>query len=127
MKSHKLFWIFVLTIITSNVWAYGGSSSSSQKACTKPRFSEFVPADKAEVAAQSAFSFTASPPTYPESIKVTVKDQPVDVKVTPKAQGFQVTGTLPDKLKGGYARININAEGHNGCKGNGGWLVKIAE
>ncbi|CAA9891740.1 conserved hypothetical protein [Candidatus Methylobacter favarea] len=127
MKAHKLFWILVLTIINSNIWAYGGSSSSSQKACAKPRFTEFVPAEKAEMAAQSAFSFTASPNTNPDSIKVAIKDQPVDVKVTPKAQGFQVSGTLPDKLKGGYARININAEGHNKCKGSGGWLVKIAE
>ncbi|MDD5580675.1 MAG: hypothetical protein PHY16_15520 [Methylobacter sp.] len=127
MKSYKLFWILVLTIVSSNVWAYGGSSSSSQKACTKPRFTEFVPADKAEVAAQSAFSFTASSNTNPDSIKVTVKDQPVDVKVTPKAQGFQVSGKLPNKLKGDYARINITADGHSKCKGSGGWLVKVAE
>jgi hypothetical protein len=128
MKSHKLFWILVLTIVSSNIWAYGGSSSSSsKKACTKPRFTEFVPADKAEVTAQSAFSFTASPSTHPESIKVTVKEQPVEVKITPKTQGFQVNGTLPDKLKGTYARINIAADGPNKCKGSGGWLVKIAE
>jgi len=126
MKSYKPLWILMLMIATSNVWAYG-SSSSSKKACNKPRFSEFVPADNAEVASKSAFSFVASANTNPESIIVTVKDQPLAVTIAPKNQGFQVTGTLPDTLKGSFARINITADGPNQCKGSDGWLVKIIE
>jgi len=38
-----------------------------------------------------------------------------------------VTGTLPDTLKGDFARINITADGPNQCKGSDGWLVKIIE
>jgi len=119
-------WILMLMIATSNVWAYG-SSSSSKKACNKPRFTEFVPANNAEAAAKSAFSFVASANTNPESIIVRVKDQPVAVTVTPKNQGFQVTGTLPATLTGGFARISITADGPNQCKGSDGWLVKIIE
>jgi hypothetical protein len=127
MKSYKSLWILALMIATSNVWAYG-SSSSSKKACNKPKFSEFAPANNAEVAAKSAFSFVASAGTNPDSILVTIKDQPVAVTVAPKNQGFQVRGALPDTLKGGnFARISITADGPNQCKGSGGWLVKIIE
>ena len=126
MKSYKPLWILMLIIATSNVWAYG-SSSSSKKACNKPKFGDFVPTNNAEVAAKSAFSFIASANTNPESITVTIKDQPVAVTVTPKNQGFQVTGTLPDTLKGNFARISISADGPNKCKGSDGWLVKVIE
>ncbi len=125
MKSYNPLWILMLMVATSNVWAYG--SSSSKKACNKPTFSEFTPANNAEVTAKSAFSFTASGNTNPESIIVTVKNQPVAVTVTPKKQGFQVAGTLPDTLKGSFARISITADGPNQCKGSDGWLVKIIE
>ena len=126
MKSYKSLWILMLMIATSNVWAYG-SSSSSKKACNKPKFSEFVPANNAEVTAKSAFSFVASAGTNPDSIIVTIKDQAVAVTVTPINQGFQVSGTLPGTLKGSFARISITADGPNQCKGSDGWLVKIIE
>jgi len=126
MKSYKPLWILMLMVATSNVWAYG-SSSSSKKVCNKPKFSEFSPVNNAQVAAKSAFSFVASANTNPESIIVTVKNQPVAVTVTPKNQGFQVTGTLPDTLKGNFARISITADGPNQCKGSDGWLMKIIE
>ena len=126
MKSYKTLWILILMIATSNVWVYG-SSSSSKKACNKPKFSEFVPVNNAQVAAKSGFSFVASANTNPESIIVTVKDQPVAVTITPKNQGFQVKGTLPDTLTGSFARISITADGPNKCKGSDGWLVKIIE
>ena len=124
MKLYKTLWILTLIIATSNAWAYG-SSSSTKKACNKPKFSEFMPANNAEVAAKSAFSFVASANTNPESIMVTVKNQPVTVTVTPKNQGFQVTGKLPDTLTGTVARISIAADGPSQCKGSDGWLVKI--
>lgn len=126
MKLYKTLWILALIIVTSNVWAYG-SSSASKKACVKPKFSEFIPANNAEVAANSTFSFVASANTNPKSINVTVKNQPVTVTVTPKNQDFQVTGTLPGTLKGTFARISIVADGPKKCKGSDGWLVKIIE
>jgi hypothetical protein len=128
MKRYNCFWIFVLMLVTSTSWAYGGGSSSSSKACAKPKFTDFVPAENAEVAAGSSFSFTASANTYPNSIKVTIKGLPATIKVTPKTAGnFEVSGTLPASLKGTYARIAIDADAQSNCKGGGGWLVKIAE
>ena len=126
MKAYNTLWILTLMVVTSNVWAYG-SSSSSKTACDKPKFSEFSPINNAQVAAKSAFSFIASANTNPDSIIVTVKNQPIDVTITPKNQNFLVAGTLPDTLKGDFARINIAADGPNQCKGSDGWLVKIIE
>lgn len=115
-----------LILLNGSVWAYGGGGSSSTKACAKPKFSEFTPAEKAEAKAGSEFSFIASANTYPDSISVTVKDIPVTLNVNDKnGTAFKVSGKLPDSLKDNYARISINAEGANKCKGTGGWLLKI--
>jgi hypothetical protein len=128
MKRYNCFWIFVLMLVTSTTWAYGGGGSSSTKACAKPKFTDFVPTENAEVAAGSNFSFTASANTYPTSIKVTIKGLPAIIKVTPKTVGtFEVSGSLPTSLKGTYARIAIEADAQSKCNGGGGWLVKIAE
>ena len=119
-------WFFILLLISSHSWAYGSSSSS--KSCTKPEFSQFIPAENATIAAGSSFSFFASANTYPNTIKVTVKALPVELSITPKdAAGFLVKGTLPKSLDNDYARISISAEGQKNCKGDGGWLVNIAK
>lgn len=125
MNLSKFFLTMGLLTLTQLGWAYG--SGSSTKSCEKPRFSEFAPADKAQVAANSEFSFKASATTHPERIKVTVKDQPVAVTVTPLKLGYSVKGRLPETLKSGFARINIEAETQNKCKGGGGWLLHIPE
>ena len=127
MKQYNCFWIFVLLLVTSNSWAYGGGSSSS-KACAKPKFTDFVPAENAEVTAGSDFSFTASKNTYPTTIKVNIKEQPATIKVDKKSDGtFAVSGSLPSSVKGAFARIAITADAQSNCKGAGGWLVKITE
>ncbi len=127
MKRYNCLWVFMLMMITGASWAYG-SGSSSTKACTKPEFSNFTPAENAEIAAGSTFSFSASANTFQNTIKVTVKGLPATLKVTPKNEGgFQVSGTIPASLINVYARIAITADGQNNCKGEGGWLVKIAE
>jgi len=128
MKRYNCLWILVLMMFTCTCWAYGGGGGSSSKACAKPKFTDFVPAENAEVAAGSSFSFTASANTYPDSIKVSVKGQPAVINVSPRDSGtFQVSGAIPATLKGTYARIAIAADGQSNCKGADGWLVKIAE
>jgi hypothetical protein len=126
MKLQNILWIAILLIIPANVWAYGDSGTDTE-ICKKLNFSDFTPVNSAEVAPQSAFSFFASGAAYPNSIKVTIKGQPVPVTVTPKKDGFQVTGKLPDSLKGAFAKINIEARGANQCEGSAGWLVKVTE
>ncbi|MEC4747316.1 hypothetical protein [Methylomicrobium sp. Wu6] len=126
MKRDHFIRFLILMLISGTCQAYGSGGSS--KACVKPKFSDFVPAENTEVAAGSGFSFTASPNTYPDSIKATVKGLPIPVKTaSEKAGDITVSGTLPAQIKGTYARVDIAAEGQNRCKGSGGWLVKIAE
>jgi hypothetical protein len=128
MKRYSCAYFFVLLMFSSTVWAYGGGGSSSSKACAKPKFTNFVPAENGLAKAGSSFSFTASKNTYPSTIKVTVKDQAAAVKVTPKSDGsFDVTGMLPTSLKGPYARIAITADALSNCNGAGGWLVKMTD
>jgi hypothetical protein len=126
MKASLILNALIILTLPTQLWAYG-SSSSSKKACEKPYFSEFAPPEKAEVAAGSKFSFTAATVSNPESIKVTIKNQPVDITVTPKGGKYNVSGKLPNSLAGNFARINITANGPNQCKGTGGWLVKVNE
>ena len=126
MKFRNILWIAILLIIPGTVWAYGEGGSSSTIACTA-KFSKFTPANNTEVAAKSDFSFFASAETNPKSIKVAIKGQSIPVTVTPKNEGFQVTGVLPDAIKGTYAKINITAKGPNQCEGSDGWLVKVTE
>ncbi|HMF85387.1 MAG TPA: hypothetical protein VK598_03465 [Nitrospiraceae bacterium] len=129
MKLQNILWVAILLIIPGNVWAYGeaGSSGPGTGVCAKLKFSDFTPGNNSEVAPRSAFSFVASSMAYPNSIKVTIKGQSVPVTVTPKGEGFKVTGNLPDTVKGAYAKIIIDARGYNQCEVSDGWLVKVTE
>jgi hypothetical protein len=120
--------IFILMLVASQAGAYGvgdNSRSGSVNTCSKPRFTDFVPADKAEVAPGSSFSFKASGNTHPETIKVTVKGVPATIEVGPHTAGTAVTvhGTIPAEFKDTYVKILIDAQSN--CKGSGGWLLKI--
>jgi len=126
MKLQNILWVAIVLIIPVNVWAYGDAGTGTG-ICKKVNFSEFMPVNNSEVAPQSAFSFFASGATYPNSIKVTIKGQSVPVTVTPKKDGFKVTGKLPDTLKGAYAKIILDARGVNQCEVSDGWLVKVTE
>ena len=124
MNINKLIMVFVLTVFSSNLLAYG-SSSSSKKACTKPKFTQFTPPHLAVVAAQSEFSFQASMLTNPDTIKVSVKKIPVEITINKANNAYSVSGKLPESLTGTYARIKIDANGTNNCKGSDGWLLNI--
>jgi hypothetical protein len=125
MKQYNSLWALALMIVANTGWAYGGGSSSS-KACDKPKFTDYVPAENAQIAPGSEFSFTASKNTYPSTIKVSVKEQAVTITTDKKNDGtFAVSGKLPASVKGTYARITIAADAQSNCKGTGGWLVKV--
>lgn len=125
MKTAKL-WVWAFMLVSGTSWGYGSSGGTT--ACAKPVFTEFAPAEHAEVPANSEFSFTASKNTHPASIKVSVKDVPVTVQITPENNGsLHVQGHLPPELKNTYARIAITANGQNTCPGGAGWLVKITD
>jgi len=123
MKIFKVLMAFVLVSFSTHVFAYG--SSSSKKACAKPRLIQFTPAHLSTVRPQSTFLFLASSSTNPDSIKVNAKDQPVEININKVNKGYFVTGALPASLQSGYARINIEVTGTNKCKAKDGWLLKI--
>ncbi|MFU8787410.1 MAG: hypothetical protein ACNA7G_00185 [Methylobacter sp.] len=124
MKLTRIFPVLILMAVSSQSWAYG--SGSSQSACKKPEFNQFNPADKSEALPGAAFSFVVAGISSPASIKVSIKDQLLDVSATELSpQRYSVGGLLPDALKGQFVRINVSAEGK--CKGNDGWLVKITD
>ena len=129
MKLQNVLLVAVALIIPGTVWAYGDNSASGTGTgmCKQVNFSEFSPINNAEVAPHSDFSFFASRATYPNSIKVTIKGQSVPVTVIEKQGGFKVSGKLPDSLRGGFAKINIDARGVNQCEVTDGWLVKVNE
>ena len=129
MKLRNILWVAIVLIIPANVWAYGeaGSSGPGTGACKQLNFSDFTPGNNSEVAPQSEFSFVASSMAYPNSIKVTIKGQSIPLTVTPKGEGFKVSGVLPGNVKGAYAKINIDARGFNQCEVSDGWLVKVTE
>lgn len=129
MNKYNCLGIFVLLLATaSNGWAYGGGGAGGSKSCEKPKFSNFSPAENAQVAAGASFSFTASKNTYPNTIKVTVKGKDTPVTSNKKPDGtYSVSGKIPDSAKGDFARIAISADAQSNCKGSGGWLVKVSE
>jgi len=128
MKKFNGVAVLILMAFSSAAWSYGGGGAGGVKSCTKPKFTDFTPAENAQVPAGADFSFVASSNTYPNTIKVTVKEQPIDITVAEKSPiGFPVSGKLPPALKGVYARIAITADAQSDCKGTGGWLVKISD
>lgn len=124
MNTTKLFVLLMCVMFSTNAAAYG-SSSSSKKACTKPKFTLFTPAHLSVVAPQSEFSFQASALTNPDSIEVSVKKQPVQITIKEINNSYSITGKLPLDLTDTYARVDIKATGTNKCKGTNGWLLKI--
>ncbi len=136
MRLRNTLWIVIAMVVYGNVgdvWAYGAPKGGSDRpgVCSKVRLMAFTPSafttsNKTEVAPKSAFSFFASAGTKPTSITVMIKGQSVPLTVTPKNNGFQVTGMLPGTLKGTFARINITVKGPNLCELNDGWLLKVA-
>jgi hypothetical protein len=124
MNITKLMIVFIFAIFSTHALAYG-SSSSSKKACNKPKFTQFTPPHLAVVEPQSEFSFLTSALANPETIAVSVKKQAVEIVINKTNTGYLVTGTLPASLQGTHARVDIKATGTNNCKGNDGWLLKI--
>ena len=125
MKVRNMLWVAIVLMIPGTVWAYGEGGGGSTAVACSAKFSKFTPANNSEVAPKSEFSFVASTATTPNSIKVTIKDLSVPIAVTQKSDGFQVTGNLPDAIKGTFAKIRITAKGDNHCEANDGWLVKV--
>jgi hypothetical protein len=123
MKIMPILLVIGLSALSLNANAYG--SSSSNKACKKPRFSGFSPPHLAKVKPQSEFSLLVSGKVISKSIKLSVKKEPIDIEISQQGSKYLVTGKLPASLENTHARISVTAKGTNQCKGSDGWLVNI--
>jgi hypothetical protein len=110
--------------------AYDSSPGATADSCSQVTFSAFKPPqfsqanNNTEVAPKSEFSFHASKATIPNTIKVTIKGETVSVTVKPQHDGFQVTGKIPDSVKGTFIRIEMTGKGPL-CERGDGWLLKV--
>ncbi|MGR9105617.1 MAG: hypothetical protein ACU843_01690 [Gammaproteobacteria bacterium] len=121
----QLLAFLLLGFFAANAWAYGGGGGQAAK-CSKPSFKDMTPPQSSVMSPGAEFSFSASPNTNPESIKVVVKGHPVDLKIA-KNGSIKVVGNLPPEVTEGYARINITAHSSAKCEVTDGWLVKIGQ
>lgn len=96
--------------------------------CTAPIFFEESPARDAKVAVLEKFSFTASENTDPETLKVWVNTQSVEIKITPQRSGrLTVEGTLPRPIVQGRAWIKVTGVSHDGCDQLHNWNVHTGQ
>lgn len=111
-----------LGIAAANVWSFGDGGGSREK-CVEPKFKNIKPSKI--IAPGGEFSFTASENTDPNSIKVIIKGQRIDLNVRDH-YGFQVRGNMPAQLTEGFALIKISANSKpESCIAEDSWLVKI--
>lgn len=116
---------------SSAVLAVTPEEDENKKICTKPKFRDFVPEHKAEVATESEISFHVSHNADPVTITATARGEKLNVTVQDKAIFFLVKTKLP-ALTPGFARIHVTAQAaeskaiQGGCVGQDGWLIKIA-
>jgi hypothetical protein len=133
MKALKLFGpiLFSVTVLfTGSVSAY--EMGQIEEVCKKPQFKDFnLPVykepEKTEVAPESTLSILVSPWVNPETIKLTVKDQAMDITIESNNSFHRVKAKLPTSFNGNIVRINVSAKALLGCSNKAGWLIKVAD
>ena len=97
-----------------------------EKKCIKPKFRDFSPAAKSEVAPASEITFHVTHNANPDSIGAEAKMIKLQTQVRDRKTFYEVHAQLPSELSNTFARINIHAKPVEGeCLGQDGWLLKI--
>ncbi|MGR9114930.1 MAG: hypothetical protein ACU85E_04135 [Gammaproteobacteria bacterium] len=115
--------------VSNQAFAY--TDEKTEEICKDPKIKGFnLPTynatDKNEVPPEAELSFTVSGWTDPETIVVTAKNEPLDLSIENKMIFFRVKAKLPASLNGKFVRVNVRAKAVLGCKGETGWLLKVA-
>mgnify|MGYP006267398129 CR=1 FL=1 len=98
------------------------------KECKKPKFRDFEPAHKAEVAPESEISFHISKGAALTSVTAEARGEPIELEVTNRKTYITAKSKLPASLRDGFVRIHVTAKAEEGdCLGQDGWLVKIVD
>jgi hypothetical protein len=127
-KNRKSLLFIAAMLFASNAMAVKPGEEDDKKECKKPKFRDFVPAHKAEVAPESEVSFHVSRGTLLTSIKAEAKGEKMNLDVLNRKTYIQVKTKLPASIREGYARIHVTARAEEGdCMGQDGWLITVKE
>lgn len=118
-------------LFCSSIASYGYSAGEVEDICKKPKIHEFsLPTyqepEKIEVAPESDLSFSLSVWTNPDTIKLTIKDEPLEFSRETNSSVHKIRAKIPAKFTGQFARINVTATAVLGCYTKEGFLIKIA-
>lgn len=102
--------------------------------CKTPQFRDYSPPKRirnqpfVEVAPESEIAIKVMGSVDPETIRVFAKKIVLEPTIVNKSNFYQITATLPAKLRSGFVRIDLIAKADKGeCTGKDGWLIKIKE
>ncbi len=120
--------LLITLMLTQAALAITPAEEEAEKKCTKPKFRDFVPAPKSEVAPESVISFHINRFADREHVAATAKNLPMKVEVVDKKTFYYVKAKLPAELREGFARIHVVAKSIEGdCIGQDGWLIKVVD
>ncbi len=124
LRRNSLFFIAAM-LFASNAMAVK-PNEEEKKECKKPKFRDFVPEHKAEVAPESEIIFHVSKGTALGSITAEAKGEPLEVAVDNRKTYIIVKSRLPASIRDGFVRIHVAARAEEGdCMGQDGWLIKV--
>ncbi len=127
LAKHRKTLLFIAAMLfASNAMAVKPSEEDDKKECKKPKFRDFVPEHRAEVAPESEVSFHVSRGTLLTSIKAEAKGEKMDLDIQNRKTYIQVKTKLPASIGEGFARIHVSARAEEGdCTGQDGWLISV--
>lgn len=127
LAKHRKTLLFIAAMLFANsAMAVKPGEEDDKKECKKPKFRDFVPEHKAEVAPESEVSFHVSRGTLLTSIKAEAKGEKMDLDIQNRKTYIQVKTKLPASVGEGFARIHVTARAEEGdCMGQDGWLILI--
>lgn len=131
MNITKSILLMAVLLASGAVNAY--SPEELEKECHKPKFTDFTLTEyKApeliETPAEVEFSFKVQAFTSPESIKLTIKKQPLPFTLESNSSFHKVKAKIPAEFTGKFARLDVSAKVIEGeCHEAAGWLLKIAD
>lgn len=123
--------VSAFVLLGSSMTSYAYSAGDVDEICKKPKIHEFsLPTyqepEKIEVAPESDLSFSLSVWTNPDTIKLTIKDEPLEFTRETNSSVHKVRAKIPAKFTGQFARINVTATAILGCYTKEGFLIKVA-
>lgn len=128
VKHRKTLLFIAAMLFASSAMAVKPGEEDDKKECKKPKFRDFVPEHKAEVAPGSEVSFHVSRGTLLTSIKAEAKGEKMDLDIQNRKTYIQVKTKLPPSVGEGFARIHVTARAEEGdCVGQDGWLITVKE